>query len=120
VVDLEAKSHFLSASRDQEDDIPHTRNNWACYDFKTRRIVLTHYAIRSDEDSRYHPLNSWLVETSADGKSGWKVADQEDKQLKGSGFVGTFAVAVGGECRFIRLVNISRTHGGDDGICLSE
>jgi hypothetical protein len=47
-VDLETISHFLSAFRKKTEDIPHTRNNWVCYDFKERRIVPTYYAIRTN------------------------------------------------------------------------
>jgi hypothetical protein len=43
--DLETDSPFLSAYRDEEGVIPHTRNNWLCYDFKERRIVPSHYTI---------------------------------------------------------------------------
>jgi hypothetical protein len=32
---------------------------------------------------------------------------------------GTFAVADGGECRFIRLVNIARNHLGNDCLFIS-
>jgi hypothetical protein len=37
--DLEADSYFTSAWRNKEKNIPHTRSNWVCYDFKERRIV---------------------------------------------------------------------------------
>jgi hypothetical protein len=73
-----------SAYRLHSEDIPHTRNNWVCYDFKERRIVPTHYTIRTYD---YGPaggrhLKSWLVETSADGESWREVAREEDnKQL---------------------------------------
>jgi hypothetical protein len=111
--DLDTVSRFKSAYRKKKEDIPHTRNNWICYNFKERRIVPTHYAIRT-----YHGaanLKSWLIETSADGESWQEVAREEDnKQLNGKRFTATFAVADGGECRFIRLVNIGRNHRGDD------
>jgi hypothetical protein len=45
--DLETVSIFFSAYRRQEEDISHTRNNWVCYDFKRRRILPTHYTIRT-------------------------------------------------------------------------
>jgi hypothetical protein len=48
--DLEADSVFGSAFRDRWEDIPQTKNNWVCYDFKERRIVPTHYTIRQDWD----------------------------------------------------------------------
>jgi hypothetical protein len=60
-------------------------------------------------------LKSWLVETSADGENCREVAREEDnEQLNDPNFTGTFAVAGGGECRFIRLVNIGRNHLGND------
>jgi hypothetical protein len=45
--DLETNSRFTSACRGNWADIPHTRNNWLCYDFKEKRIVPTHYTIRA-------------------------------------------------------------------------
>jgi hypothetical protein len=121
VADLGTCSCFVSAFRAIEGDIPHTRNNWVCYDFKERRIVPTHCAIRTYYgdlgDAR---LKSWLVETSADGESWREVARQEDnRHLNGKWFTGTFAVAGGGECRFIRLVNIGSNHFGDDQLNVS-
>jgi hypothetical protein len=121
VADLEADSYFYSAYRKKEEDIPHTRNNWICCDFKERRIVPTHYAIRTNwgDTGGYH-LKSWLVETSGDGES-WRAAahEEDNKQLKGKWFTGTFAVAGGAGCRFIRLVNIGRNHFGNDRILIS-
>jgi hypothetical protein len=114
-VDLEAGSSFSSAYR--VADIPHTMNNWVCCDFKERRFLPTHYAIRTN----YYPrrgrhLKSWLVETSADGEKWREVAREE---VNGDRFTGTFAVAGGGECRFIRLVNIGRNHNRNDYLCIS-
>jgi hypothetical protein len=118
--DLETVSRFQSAYR-YGSDVLHTRNNWICYDFKERRIVPTHYTIRThgNNPGGSH-LKSWLVETSTDGESWQEVAHEEDnKQLNGTYFTATFAVAGGGECRFIRLVNIGRNHWGSDDIIIS-
>jgi hypothetical protein len=118
-VDLETDLPFRSAYRSK--DIPHTRNNWICYDFKEKRIVPTHYSIRTHGDyaSDGH-LKSWLVETSADGKSWREVAREEDnKQFSGLLFAATFAVPGGGECRFIRLVNIGSNDSGNDCLAIS-
>jgi hypothetical protein len=43
---------------------------------------------------------------------------EDNKRLNGPNFPGTFPVARGEECRFIRLVNTDRNHGGNDAICL--
>jgi hypothetical protein len=43
----------------------------------------------------------------------------DNKQLNGKWFTGTFAVADGGKCRFIRLLSIGRNRAGDDRLCIS-
>jgi hypothetical protein len=120
--DLETSSEFRLAHRcNRSETVLHTRNNWVCYNFKERRIVPTHYTIRTDDDDHnHHHLKSWLVETSVDGENWREVSREENNtQLNGKRFTGTFAVAGGGECRFIRLVNIGRNHCGDDTLCIS-
>jgi hypothetical protein len=118
--DLDADSCFFSAYRNSWDPIPPTRNNWVCYDFKVRRIVPTHYAIRT---YGYGPggfhLKSWLVETSADGECWREVARAEGSTLNGPFFTAIFAVADREECRFIRLVNIGRNHCGNGRLVIS-
>jgi hypothetical protein len=116
--DLEAYSHFESAYRDGGEDIPHTRNNWLCYDFKERRIVPEHEAIRSFHyDPCWEHLKPWVVETSADGES-WKMIDHSEDNHEIAALHAkwnrVFAVARVVECRFIRPVKIDRTHRGSD------
>jgi hypothetical protein len=92
-----------------------------CYGFKERRIVPTHYTIRANyRGPGSSHLKSWLVETSGDGES-WREVDHQEgnEQLNGRWFTGTFAVSGGGECRFIRLVNIGRNHCGSDRVFIS-
>jgi hypothetical protein len=115
---LETVSIFQSAFRWKEEDIQHTKNNWICYNFKERRIVPTHYTIRTNGWGSH--LKSWLVETSADGTR-WREGSREEEndQLNSSFFTGTFPVAGAGECRFIRLVNIGRNHYGSDSLLIS-
>jgi hypothetical protein len=119
--DLESDSCFNSAFRHSWEAIPHTRNNWICYDFKERRIVPTHYTIRTNGDGPgYSHLKSWLVETSVDGENWREVAHEEDnEQLNGRRFTATFTIAGGGKCRFIRLVQIGRNHYVRDDIFIS-
>jgi hypothetical protein len=94
--DLTPVSYSRSAFRSRTEDIPHGRNNWLCYDFKGRRIVLTHYTIRMHNNLLYSHLKSWVIETSVDGVNWWEVDHQEDnKQLNGSFRAGTFGVAAG-------------------------
>jgi hypothetical protein len=54
-----------------------------------------------------------------DGKNWREVAREENnEQLNWRYFTATFAVA-GGECRFIRLVNIGRNHFGNDSLYIT-
>jgi hypothetical protein len=112
---LETNTEFRSAYRSREEDIPHTRNNWVCYDFKERRILPTHYAIRTSfRASGLFHLKSWVIETSVGGENWREVAREENnEQLNGNRLTGTFAAADGRECRFIRLVQIGRNHCGN-------
>jgi hypothetical protein len=83
--------------------------------------VPTHCTIRTNlrDPGDWH-LKSWLVETSVDGKSWREVAREENnEQLNGEWFTSTFAVTGGGECRFIRLVNIGKNHYGDGQLVIS-
>jgi hypothetical protein len=120
-VELEGNSCFLSGHRDKKKEIPHARNNWICYDFKSRRIVPTYYAIRSGYGGPGGAhLKSWIVETSTDGEN-WKEIDRkkDNAKLNGWKITGTFPVTGAGECRFIRLVNIGRNHAGYDMLAIS-
>jgi hypothetical protein len=119
--DLTTGSYFSSAYREKKEDIPHTRNNWVCYDFERRRVVATHYTVRT---YAFGPgcshLKPWLVETSADRKSWREVAREEGtNRLNESLFTAIFTVASGRECRFIRLVQIGRNHWVDDQLNIS-
>jgi hypothetical protein len=45
--------------------------------------------------------------------------EKNNEQLNGRSFADTFTVAAGVECHFIRLVNISRNHFGNDSLFIS-
>jgi hypothetical protein len=111
--DLNTDSCFVSACH--YSDVPNAPNNWLRYDFKNRRIVPTHYAIRTTGNSS---LRSWLVETSLDGEH-WVEIDHKENNAKLNGYrvTKTFAVRAAGKCRYIRLVNVGSNHQGND--CLS-
>jgi hypothetical protein len=78
VADLDTDLLFLSAYREKEEDIPPTMNNCVCYDFKERRIVTTHYTIRTNGFMAH--LKGWLVETSADWESWQEICREEDSE----------------------------------------
>jgi regulator of replication initiation timing len=45
-VDFTTEQVFTSDVMTKGSNVPHTRNNWITFDFKKRRVVPTHYAIR--------------------------------------------------------------------------
>jgi hypothetical protein len=78
IADLETDSLFRLAYRNHSEDITHTRNNCVCYDFNERRIVPTHYTIRTNSwGPGYWHLKSSLIETLVDGSSWREVARKE-------------------------------------------
>jgi hypothetical protein len=54
VADLEASSGFEPDTRAASEEIAETRNNWICYDFKDRRVVVTDYSIQSAWNTSSH------------------------------------------------------------------
>jgi hypothetical protein len=119
VTDLAATSYFMSVSHAKTDNIPDAGNNYICCDFKDKRIIPRHYAIRTHwYDPGWQHLWAWLVETSLDGRN-WQAADRREnnKGLSG-GFARTSAITSAGECRLIRLVNVGRNRLGDDQLCI--
>jgi hypothetical protein len=115
--DVDTDSFFCSQQRKSTDDIPETRNNWLCYDFKNRRVLPTHYAIRT---SRGAFIQSWAVDVSDDGQQ-WIQVDRRDdvSETNAAHTVTRFDVPNGIECRFVRLVNIGRNHRRDDCLWIS-
>jgi hypothetical protein len=123
IADLKSDVRFCSSYREKQEDIPFTRNNWISYDFKHRRIIPTHYSIRSPH--RGHGpgfgnyVKSWLVEVSTDGDH-WVEIDRRENnsELAKQYAIVTFEVSGNEICRYIRLVNIGRNHQGYDCLCI--
>jgi hypothetical protein len=121
IVDMGTDAAYYSAFRLRSEQIAHTRNNWVCYDFKERKVVPTHYAIRSHHANAgaEHPI-AWAVETSLDANN-WREIDHKEKNhdLNADTVTRTFAVTGAAPCRYIRLVNIGKNHSGDDCLFIS-
>jgi hypothetical protein len=123
VADLRAESVFFSASRRRDEEIPHTRNNWICYDFKHRRVIPTYYSIRSNYNGRVNGANlkSWLVEISVNGDEWTEIDHKENNpELNDRDVTRTFEVPGSQMYRFIKLVNIGRNCGGNDALVISS
>jgi hypothetical protein len=111
IVDLNAKTVFGTDYRFPEEDIAHEPNNWVCYDFGEKRVIPTHYTLRSSDGDigEGSAIRSWLVATSLDGTQWTEIDRREDtSDLIASGAVQTYLA------RFIRLMNIGRNHVEND------
>jgi hypothetical protein len=103
----------------KDQSIFHTKNeanSWICYDFKDRRIKVTHYSIRARCDYDGHHLRTWRLAGSNDGLSWVGIDDrQNDTSLNSQGAISTFSISldVQNEFQMIRL----RQTGGDNRNC---
>jgi hypothetical protein len=93
-------------------------NQWLCYDFKDRRIRLTHYSIHSWGGEFF--LRDWKIEGSDDNLN-WSCLDERHDSTTNDGHpIGTFSVSKENECeyRFIRLLLTGNGTCNDDYLIL--
>jgi hypothetical protein len=84
-------------------------NSWICYDFKDKRVQISHYSLRSRSDyDGYHPMN-WTIEGSKDSET-WIELDRRDdcRDLVGLNRSSTFSTHESEFVRYIRLRRICR------------
>jgi hypothetical protein len=94
---------------------PNVPNQWIRYDFKTRRVRLTHYTIFPHLNGYW--LRSWILEGSLDGSDdSWDELDRhkDDTTMNRDCTIGTFTVTRSNEYRFIRLRQTGKNHNGND------
>jgi hypothetical protein len=95
-------------------------NSWVCYDFGSRRIRPTHYAVRSRLQNDDAHLRNWKFEGSIDGKS-WTVLDSHtnDATLHGAGAIAAFEISQSIEVRMVRLWQTGKNSNSNDCLFLS-
>jgi hypothetical protein len=105
IADLEANSVFYCAD---------AADMWVCYDFKTLKVVLTDYSIRSRYDTALDNLRSWVIEVSNDGAP-WTEADRRENrdELCARNVVRSFTVSKPLVGRYVRLRQIGRNNRPD-------
>jgi hypothetical protein len=112
VSDFETDNDFCS------EGLP---DQWICYDFKTLRVRVTHYSLRSfrNDSGKGHP-KSWVLEGCDDGEH-WIELDRKsnNNQLNRRLLVATVDVNTSALCPFIRLRQPGITHGGSNYLVLS-
>ena len=108
------------------NDYWHTRNDensWVRFDFKTRRVYLKSYSLKSGGWGCNHLLH-WCIEGSEDGNK-WTVIDNRDTQdLNGNYIVKNYEChtdRTGDEFyRYIRLRQTGKDSGNYSYLILSE
>ena len=69
VVLFEDQQHFFHSQN--------VENNWLCFDFKEKRVIPTHYTVRSyPSGANAHHPKTWVIEGSNDNSS-WDKIDEE-------------------------------------------
>jgi hypothetical protein len=90
-------------------------NAWICYDFKDRRVNVTHYSLRARNDSGSNHLMNWMIEGSVDGRE-WVELDRRNdcRDLLGTNRSATFSTSKTGYFRQIRLRQTGKESSGYD------
>lgn len=89
----------------KEDD----KDTWLCFDFKERKVMPTHYSLKSLASSKqYYNIQSWNIEGSNDGTK-WEVLDsrQNEKSLDDKDASNTFEITNSSD--FYRYLRIHQT-----------
>jgi hypothetical protein len=114
-------------------DTPGGKNSWFCYDFKKRRVVLTHHSIRtsptttlSSEDGSLHHsikgwhLKSWAIEVSVHGDKCEEIDRRENtSNLNGPDILKTFRGAKSQTARAVRVISIGTNYAGNEAIAIA-
>jgi hypothetical protein len=98
LADLTSDSYFNSRNEPGQ---------WVCWDFRQRRVRLTHYTVRCEY------LRSWVLESSLDGMIWTQIDRKKNNEFEGKG-TASYAVLKSIECRFIRLTQTAQNHDGED------
>jgi hypothetical protein len=102
VVDYDWTEHWFSSN---------TANSWIQFDFKNRRILPSHYTIKSDNQGAHHLLRL-SMDGSNDGTSWTNLDQRETNDLNGDRVVKSYAcqstVSSSPLFRFIRLIQTGK------------
>ena len=96
-------------------------DSWIGFDFKSRRVSITHYALRTwFWPAGYQHLKSWVLEGSDDGQEWTELDRREDcPHLNNSSAVRRFKCELRVKCRHIRLRAIGQDHFNTNLVILS-
>jgi hypothetical protein len=107
------KSNFVSVN---------ARGQWVAYNFKDKRVEITHYGVRSRFDGfkNCNNLKDWVVEVSNDEKE-WIVIDSQNDNtdLNGNNMSKGYEVEARKEWKFVRLRQTGVSHSGKNYLVIS-
>jgi hypothetical protein len=94
---------------------------WICWNFRSSRVQMTHYTIRTNSSrvNGPHP-RSWVIAGSKDGQS-WVLLDQQvnNMETNAPGIANTFPVVIQPAFKHIRMTLSDHNHFGNDRLTLS-
>jgi hypothetical protein len=97
-------------------------NSWIQFDFKNRRVSLTHYTLKSDGCNGHHLLE-WTVAGSRDGVSWDPIDCRKTQELNGNYITKTFALSTSLSgtpfYRYIRLTQTGKSSNNNDYLMLA-
>jgi hypothetical protein len=98
-------------------------NSWIQFDFKTRKVSLTHYSLKSSGNSLQF-LQQWEIRGSNDAKT-WDLLDSRSThELDGTYITKTFACSVESSTRrpyrYLRLTQTGKNGSGQNYLVLSR
>jgi hypothetical protein len=91
-------------------------NSWIQFDFKNRKVSLTHYTLKSDGGGCH--LLEWTIAGSHDGASWDPIDCRKTQELNGNYITKTFALSASSTgtrfYRYIRLTQTAKNSNGDN------
>jgi hypothetical protein len=89
-------------------------NSWICFDFKERRIALSHYTLKSGGSGDYH-LVAWALEGSEDGANWTSLDARNTQELNGRYIVKIFGCSNKDSSKLFRYLRLRQTAENSDG-----
>lgn len=114
-VELDDSNHYFASNNNQ--------NSWIKYDFKDKKIVPTHYTIRTRRHNNVYNPSNWIIEVAnKDGE--WKTIDtQNNVPFLNNSITQTYRIsrklAEDEGYRYIRFKQLNNNNGGSYNLYLA-
>ena len=112
IVDFDHEEYFYSKNEP---------NQWVQYEFKTGRVIVDYYTLKTRQFGGGYHIQSWVVEGSTDGQNWDEINRQENvKELAQEGCVRSFPVDSTSEFRFLRIRQTGPNSNGSNAMTLAR